>query len=1041
MWFTRVSVDNPVFATMVMAALLVLGLFSYQRLSVEQFPNIEFPVVVVTTVYPGASPEVVETEVSRRIEQAVNAVSGLKTLTSRSYESQSLVIAEFDLFTDPAVAAADVREKVAGIRAQLRREVEEPVIARFNPDDYPVVTVAMESDQRSVRDLTTLANRVAVKRLETVRGVGRVTLTGARYREVLIHLRPDDMEALGVGVDQLLDAVKLENQDLPAGALTSPGNETTVKVSGKIRAVSGFRDIIVARRGGSPVYLWQVADVEDGDAEEDNAALLDGRRGLAIDIVKSQGANTLAVVDDVRDEVERLREVLPADVTLTVVRDTSEAIRNSVKNVRQTIIEGGVLTVLIVFFFLRSWRSTVITGLALPISLIGTFSIMLFAGFSLNTMTLMAMSLCVGLLIDDAIVVRENIVRHLAMGKSHRQAALEGTREIGLAVLATTFTLCAVFLPVAFMGGIIGRFFHSFGLVVVTSVLLSMLVSFTLDPMLSSVWHDPDVSGSGRRGPVRRMLDAFEAGFQRLATGYQRMVAWSLRWSKTVMLIALASLVGALALVPRVGTEFVPQADLSELLIHVHTAPGSSLQYTEAKVLQAEAALREDFPEVEFTYATINTGFAVGKNEGVLFVRLKPKSARERSMKALMHPMRERVSRIGGLVVTHVAPYSSVSSGKTLQVSIQGPDVAELSRLADRITGVLQAIPGTVDIDSSLKAGKPQLELKLDREAASELGVGVSQVAQALRPLIAGEEAGSWEAPDGEHYDIRLRLPGRERQVESDLEKLYLASSLRNADGSARMVALRQVADIRPSLGATQIDRREQSREVLISANVHGRPAGDVGRELDAAIGKMELPPGYRFSMGGSSKDIAETMGYAVQALMLSVLFIYFILASQFRSFTQPLAIMLSLPLSLIGVVLALMMAGSTLNIFSVIGFIMLMGLVTKNAILLVDFANQARAAGASRQDALLQAAAVRLRPILMTTAAMVFGMLPLALGLGEGAEQRAPMAHAVIGGVLASTLLTLLVVPVACGLIEDGAARVRRLRGHDRGQPSSAPR
>ncbi len=1029
MWFTRVSIGNPVFATMLMAGVLVLGLFSYQRLSVDQFPNIDFPVVVITTQYDGASPEAVENDITRPIEEAVNAISGLKTLTSRSYEGQSVVIAEFDLLTDPPVAAQNVREKVAAVKATFRKEIDDPVVSRFNPDDQPVMAIAVSSPTRSLRELTTLSEQVVMKRIESARGVGKVTLVGGVRREVQIRLKPGELEALGVGVDQVIQAIRSENQELPAGALTASESERLVKVQGRIVTVQQFRDIIVARRNGSPVYLWQVANVVDGQEEEDNAALVDGMRALAIDVVKSQDSNTIEVVDNVRRVVTELHGALPADVKLSVVRDTSIGIRTSVANVRSSILEGAALTILIVWVFLRSWRSTVITGLTLPIALIGTFTAMLVLGYTLNVMTLMAMSLCVGLLIDDAIVVRENIVRHLRMGKDHRQAALDGTQEIGLAVMATTFTICAVFVPVAFMGGIIGRFFYSFGMTVTAAVMLSMLVSFTLDPMLSSVWEDPDADGPRGNGPIARFLRFTERQFERVSAFYQRLVGWSLRHRKSVLALAAASFFGSFGLVPFIGSEFVPEADLNEILVYMNTAPGSSLSFTQAKVQQAEAALRE-FDEVGYTYATLNTGVVQGKNYSTVFVRLKDRRERRRSQKELSNPLRERLARIAGIEVTYVGPFASVSSGKPLQVSIQGPDIGELERLSREVMARLRGMSGPVDIDTSLKAAKPTIEVRLNRDVASDLGVGVAQVGKALRPLLAGEAVSTWKGPDDENYDVRVRLPLDERRTAADLDRLTVASERLGADGTPKLVALRQVADFVPTLGASQINRRDLAREVLVSANVFGRPAGDVGRELKEKLAAIAVPPGYRFVMGGSTKDIQETTGYAISALLLAVVFIYLILASQFRSFLQPFAIMVSLPLALVGVLLALMLWRSTLNIFSIIGFIMLMGLVTKNAILLVDFVNHERARGLDRSAAILSAARIRLRPILMTTAAMVFGMLPLALGLGEGAEQRAPMAHAVIGGVIASTLLTLLIVPVVFTYLDDLGLWMGRMLG-----------
>jgi len=1019
MWFTRISIKNPVFATMMMAAFLVLGLFSYQRLAVEQFPDINFPVVVVQTTYPGASPESVETDISRKIEEAVNTISGIKTLSSRSYEGLSVVIAEFDLSVDPAVAAQDVREKVAVVKVGFRKEVKEPRVTRFNPDDLPVVSLALRSESRSLREITTLADQVVKKRIETARGVGQITLVGGVKREIQIFLSPAEMESMSVGIDQIIAAVRSENQELPAGAITTRESEQLVQVQGRIERPEQFNRIIVARRGGQPVYLSQVATVVDGQEEEESAALVNGKRAVSLDIVKSQSANTIDTVDNVMQVVTALKQQLPPDVTLEVVRDTSRGIRNSVNNVKHTLLEGAALTILIVFVFLNSWRSTVITGLTLPISLIGTFLVMYAAGFTVNMLTLMAMSLCVGLLIDDAIVVRENIVRHLAMGKSHRDAALEGTQEIGLAVMATTFSIVAVFLPVGFMGGIIGRFFHQFGITVAAAVLLSMFVSFTLDPMLSSVWYDPAAHGVHGKGRFARMLGWNERMIQRVSVRYAAMLSWSLAHRKSVIAIALASFLGAFALVPKIGSEFVPEADLAEVLVQLNTPVGSSLQFTQAKVEQAGAALSE-FPEVIYTYATINTGTTPGKNYATIFVRLLDRGQRAANLKQLQKRMRARLQQIAGIEITNVGVYAPVGSGKPLQVSVQGPDMGEIERLSQQVKKIMGNINGLVDIDSSLKAAKPTVAVRVNRELASDLGVGVGKIGEALRPLLAGEAISTWRAPDDENYDVKVRLPKSGRENQGDLGRIYIASNQAGADGSPKMVALRQVAQFVPTLGATQINRKDLTREALITANALGRPAGDLGKEIIAQLAKVPIPPGYRFVMGGSTKDIQETMGYALSALLLAVIFIYLILASQFGSFLQPVAIMMSLPLSLIGVLLALLIARSTLNIFSIIGFVMLMGLVTKNAILLVDFTNQLRASGQERARAILEAGRIRLRPILMTTFAMVFGMIPLALGIGEGSEQRAPMAHAVIGGIITSTLLTLVVVPVIYTYLDD---------------------
>jgi len=1041
MWFTRVSIRHPVFATMMMAAFLVLGIFSYHRLPVEQFPDVEFPVVVVSTDWPGASPEVVESDITRRIEEQVNTISGVYELSSRSFEGNSVVIVRFDLTVDPAQATQDVREKIALVRPQLRDDVKESLVTRFNPDEVPIVSLAIRSPQRDARELTTLADQVVKRRLENVRGVGRVTLVGGVRREVQVNLRPSDMEALKVGVDQVMQALASENQELPAGTLVSRDREQVVQIRARLADVADFGRIIVARRGGEPVYLAQVADVIDGEEEPETSALVDGQRAISLDVVRAQGENTIAVVDSVRRVAADLAAELPPDVSVSLVRDASVAIRNSVASVQRNIVEGALLTVLIVFLFLSSWRSTVITGLTLPISLIGTFLVMFAMGFTINLVTLLGLSICVGLLIDDAIVVRENIVRHQATGKHHRDAAFDGTKEIGLAVAATTFTIVAVFMPIGFMGGIIGRFFKQFGVTVAFAVMLSMLVAFTLDPMLSSVWRDPDAQGPRGNGPVARLLRAFQAVMLRLEGGYVALLRWGLRRRALALAAAAALFVAAFPLMKLVGVEFVPEADNNELYVQFHTPVGSSLQFTEDKLRQVEAALRE-FEGVQMTYGTINTGVAQGRNYATVFALLADRDERPLSVQAMRKPARERLARIAGVTVTDLGNLNAVSSGKPIQISIQGQDAAVLDRLATQVMQAIGAVnaqlghAGIVEVDTSSKPAKPTVSAEIDRPLASDLGISVAQVSAALRPLLAGDAVTTWRAPDDENYDVRVRLPRGDRSSVADLERLALTSTRVDPDGSPRMVALRQVAEFRQGLGPTQINRKALARETLIAANVEGIAAGSAGALLQQQLEAIELPPGYRFETGGSNRDMAESFGYALQALVLAVLFIYMILASQFGSFVQPIAIMASLPLSLIGVVLALLAWRSTLNMFSMIGFIMLMGLVTKNAILLVDFANQARAGGMERTRALLRAAEIRLRPILMTTLAMVFGMLPLALGSGQGAEQRAPLAHAVIGGVLASTLLTLLVVPVLYSVLDD---LVARLGGRARAEPAAS--
>ncbi|MBU1359260.1 MAG: efflux RND transporter permease subunit [Gammaproteobacteria bacterium] len=1056
MWFTRVSLANPVFATMLMLALVVLGIFSYQRLAVDQFPNIDFPVVVVITEYPGASPEIVESEVTKKVEEGVNSIAGINALTSRSYEGQSVVIIEFQLYVDGRKAADDVREKVAAVRPLFRDEVKDPRVLRFDPASRPVWSVAVlpdasASDGGPARaptavELTNWADQVLKKRLENVRGVGSVTLVGGTKREINVYLDPRAMEAFGVSAGQVVDAVRNENQTLPVGAVRSLEQERVVQIDARMQRPEDFGRIIVMRKGGAPIRIDQIATVRDGAQEIDSLALYNGQRTLLLSVQKAQDENTIQVVDGLSRALVDMRPQLPPGVRLEPIADASRPIRVAVENVRSTLIEGALLTILIVFLFLNSWRSTVITGLTLPIALIGTFWFMAMFGFTINMVTLMALSLCVGLLIDDAIVVRENIVRHVQMGKAPYVAALEGTQEIGLAVLATTLSIVAVFLPIGFMEGIIGKFFHEFGITIVAAVMISMFVSFTLDPMLSSLWHDPAIDAHDRNtAPVTlydrtigRVTGWFARATDGLAEGYQGILRWSLAHRLATVLAAIGIFVGSIFMVPLLGTEFVPKADFSETAIDFYTPVGSSLEVTESRARQVESVLR-DMPEVRYTLTTINSGNAQGKMYASIYVRLVDRKMRSRSVDQMSSVLRDRLRSVPGITVTHVGLRDSVGGNKPIEFSLQGADLKELERLAQRVMESIRPIPGLVDLDSSLKPDKPTVSVVVRRDAASDLGLGVNSIATALRTLVAGTTVGNWRAPDDQTYDVNVRLAPEVRNSPADLARLPFVSTTMgaNTDGSSRIVRLQQIADVKETTGPNQINRRALAREVGINANVSGRSAGEVSADIRQALAGIAFPPGYAWQFSGSTKNMQESFGYAVSALALAIIFIYMILASQFRSFLQPLALMTALPLTLIGVVLALLTFQSTLSMFSVIGVVMLMGLVTKNAILLVDFAIRARAPGVAadgsavpglpRTEALLLAARVRLRPILMTTLAMIFGMVPLAFALSEGSEQRAPMGQAVIGGVITSSLLTLVVVPVVYCYMDDLATWARR--------------
>ncbi len=1004
MWITRVSIRNPVFATMMMVGITVLGLFAYNRLRVEQMPDVTLPYVLVLTSYPGAAPEAVEADVTKPLEYAINTVSGASLIRSNSKEGRSEVFAEFRMSTDMARAMQDVRDKVAQLRPGFPREVKDPLVLRVDQENQqPVVSLAVLSPAASLRDLTSLTDQTIVKGLENVPGVARIDVHGRVTRQILIQIKPDAVTSLGVGVDQVINAIRAANQDVPAGRITRGQSDAIVRVEGKIKDPAQFARIIVAQQGGAPVHLAQVADVIDGEKEQESIARINGRPSITLDILKSQDANIVDTGRGINEAVAALKKRIPPDVEIRVANSAADTVEASVNRVKETIVEGALLTILIVFLFLHSWRSTIITGLTLPIAVIATFLALHVFGFTLNFLTLMALSLCIGLLIDDAIVVRENIVRHLGLGKDHVTAAREGTDEIGLAVMATTFAIVAVFVPIAFMSGIIGRYFFQFGLTVAVAVLVSLFVSFTLDPMLSSVWHDPPGSRFRRLPWLGRFMERFERGIEWMHELYGSILEWALGRRKSVIALALVTFAASFGIVPLVGTEFVPEADEGFLSLRLNTPVGSSLEYTDGKVQQVEAVLK-GFPEIALVMTTIGT--EEGRNYARVNLKLGDRKDRTRTQKQVERAIRAELKPIPGIEL-------AFGYDRPVWVNLLGPDPETMTALIGEFAQKVAKIPGIADLEISEKAAAPALSIRLNDATAADLGINVGQVGATMRPLLAGDTVSYWLGPDGQNYEVNVQLPKGNRRLAADLGNLYLTTAKRGPDGEARMVPLRQLAEIVETTSPQIIKRQELQRRVALYANVEGRPSGDVNKDVQKVIEQSTLPTGYRFDVGGQAKNMRESFQAALAALGLAVIFIYLILASQFASFTQPLAIMASLPFSLIGVFLALLLTGTTLNLFSMIGFIMLMGLVTKNAILLVDFANRARRAGATLHDSLLLAGQVRLRPILMTTAAMIGGMFPLALGLGEGGETQAPMGRAIIGGVITSTLLTLVVVPV----------------------------
>ena len=1023
MFLSNLSIRQPVFATMMVVALVVVGIFSYSELKIDLFPNIDIPVISITTTYPGVAPETVETEVTKRIEEAVNPIGGIRHISSVTTEGISSVVVEFQLGKNINTALLEVQSKINGVRSLFPREVKEPVIQQIRFEELPILSIVVLSPTLDAKALTTLAEKVLKRRLENISGVGQVRLVGAARREIHILLDRDKLKAYGLTYFDVAEALRRENLDIPAGKLDQGPRESLVRVAGRVREPRDFNSLIVTVRNGFPVTLRMLGRVEDGIEEQRSSSLLDGEPALGMQIQKQTGANTVEVADRVKQGLASLQAEMPTGVALRVVQDNSIFIQDSVNDVTTTLILGALLTVLVVFCFLNSWRSTVITGVTLPISVISAFTIMRLLGFTLNVMTLMGLSLAIGMLIDDAIVVRENIVRHMEHGADHMTAAIDGTAEIGLAVMATTFTIIAVFVPVAFMGGIVGRFFYQFGMTVGFAVLVSLFVSFTLDPMLSSRWYDPSIEAGRRKGWLSRALASANRRFENLHDVLGRSLDWSLHHRAAVLGIAVLSIVVAFAIFGRLGSAFMPDYDRGEFQVSFKMPPGTTLRET-ADVGRRVTNLLKRYSEIAYSFVTIGAGGTTPVNEGAIYIKLKPKGERQRTDFQLRQAVRQDLARWPALRSIVGEVEYMAGEGQPLQVSVRGTDLAKLDEVAAQVAANTKATPGAADVDSSHEDPRPEIRVHLDRKTASDLGLDLGTVASMVRGLVAGEVVSQFQDPDGDAYDVRARLDEDQRRLREDLADIYVPV-MNAAPGAGQGVPLTQVAALDDSAAPSIIRRRDLLREVRIMASTQDRPLGTMIDELRVKNGQLQLPPGTQINYTGQAEDLGETFYYIYRALILAVIFIYAILASQFRSFFHPLAIMLSLPLSLVGVALMLLLTRENLNIMSMIGLIMLMGLVTKNAILLIDYTNRQRRQGEDRARALIRAAKVRLRPIVMTTTAMIFGMLPLAFEIGAGSEMRAPMARAVIGGLITSTLLTLIVVPVVYTYLDDWGSKL----------------
>ena len=1025
-----------------MIALVVFGLASLARLDTDEYPDLDQPIVFIGIAYPGAAPDVVEREVVSRIEDKISGISGVDKLNSSSTDGFAQIIVQFVFSRDAAQATQDVRDAISAVRGQLPAEMLEPIIQKFDPNTLPVISLALTSTVMDAPQLTQLADQTIGGELRAIPGVAQVNVVGGDSAQLTVEVRASDLAANGVGIDQIVAALRSQNLAAPIGNVTTPLEQKSIRLQGRFDRPEDFAQMVVTARGGNVVRLGQLATVTAGAAEPRSAARYNGVQAIGLDIVKSREYATTAVSDAVHLRIDQLQKTLPAGTRLEVVRDAGTRVRRSVRNVEETLVEGALLTVLVVFLFLNSWRSTVITGLALPVSVLTAFFPLLVMGFTLNVMSLLGLSLAIGILIDDAIVVRENIVRHVELGADHMRAAHEGTDEIGLAVTATTFSIVAVFVPVGFMGGIAGQFFRPFALTIAAAVLVSLFVSFSLDPMLSAYWADPQLEAHERRNAIARTLDRFNSWFALQSQNYKKLVGWAL--DHRAMMIGLAAASFVLALVLQVmfgGFGFSPLSDQSELNVAIETPPGSSLDYTTLKAEEVAAQARRH-KEVAYTYTTVGSASGSGEvDNATVYVRLVPKKDRNISQDRFGRVIRQEIAHFGGMNAYTFAAGGFAGNQKQMQLQLQGPDANVLARLAEPIADSVRATPGAVDVGLSTRGQKPELNITVNRGLAGTLGVSLAQLAASLRYAFAGVSAGTWVDPNGISREVHVRLAASARENASDIGQLPMMVPSAAPGAAPAFIPLQQIASITSGTGPAQIDHFQRQRVVTVGANVLGASVGNVARDVMKRVNKVRLPPGYFITQGGQVSNQNEVFLNMITALGIAVMLMYLILVIQFGSFLDPLAILVSLPLSLIGVVAALLVTRGTLNIMSLIGVMMLMGIVAKNAILLIDFAKWARdSRGLSLREALIEAGGIRLRPIMMTTLALIAGMFPVALGLGEGADFRAPLGRAVIGGVIASTVLTLLVIPTVYEIFDEWRAwliaRGRRLVG---GRPHAA--
>lgn len=1009
MFLSDVSIRKPVFATMMIAAILVFGIISRQRMGVELYPNVDFPNVSILTTLQGASPETMETEVTDYIEDAISSVEGIKHINSSSMQSFSQVQIEFELERDIDTAAQDVRDKITLANRLLPKDIDPPVINKVDISAHPIIWIAVTGSVPR-KYLGQVADEVFKPQIQTLQGVGSVIIGGLQKRKMRIWLDAKKMEAYHLTADDVEKALLNKNIELPGGRIESTTRELSVKTMGELQSVEAFNRLIIAYRNEAPIRLQDIGFAEDGTEDIRSVGRFQGVNAMGLGVVPRAGANHVEVCNRVKATMGKLQKIAPQGINLAVAFDSSEFIKDSIADVQKDLLIGSLLAALVVFLFLRNYMGTVIIGLAIPVSLIGTFSIIYMLGFTINSITMLALSLCTGLVVDDAIIVLENIYRYGEMGKDPKLAAHEGTNEISFAAIAATLSIVAIFLPVAFISGLIGRFYFQFGVTVSAAVLISLFMALTLTPMLCSRF----MRVTKQHGRLYEML---EQAFRVTEQAYRRTLEKALNHRILFSVGAAVIFFMSLGLFKILGTELVQKEDRDDFLVRLEFPVGISLQEADKTLLACEHIIRA-MPELKSVFALIGSGggFRQETNKGFMFVQLTSTRERSRSQEEIMSYLRREMNRIPG-VAAYVEDVTIIGGGMSgrnapLQFKIKGPELSVLQELSSKIIAQLRTIPGLVGVGSDMELTKPEVRVFIDRDKAGDLGVDVRSIASAINTLIGGRDISKFKQ-GGKTYDVKVRLISDQRSTLDDISRLLVRTQ------SGELIRLSNVVQVKEEIGPDLINRYDRQRSTTIYSNLEGKTLGEAVAATRDIVAKT-LPAGYSIEFSGQAETMAETIKSIIFVFALTTIITYMVLASQFESFVHPFTIMLAVPLGITGALVTLFITRNTINVMSLIGIIMLLGLVIKNSILLVDFTNVLRATGLNKREALLQAGPVRLRPILMTAISTVAGILPVALGFGAGGASRAPMGIAVAGGMTTSTLLTLYVVPVVYSLIDD---------------------